>query len=100
MVSPLPALAPPAAAGTLSPIVSRFGQLHGLSRRQCLLVELAATGIGRKESALRVGSSIKTVEEHWRRIYQKTGASSPIEVLAQLIQFVLDPNAPLSSPPR
>jgi len=75
--------------GALAPFVERFGQSHGLSPQQVSLLNFAATGRARKESAALTGCSLKTVEEHWRRIFRKTGCTSDLQVVANLLVSIL-----------
>jgi DNA-binding CsgD family transcriptional regulator len=73
----------------LSRFIERFSRLHRLSPHQTAVVWFAASGHCRKESAVRMGCSLKTVEEHWRRVYLKTGCGSEPKVVAKLLVFAL-----------
>jgi DNA-binding NarL/FixJ family response regulator len=85
----------PAATRRLTPddalagLVDRFSGLHRLSPQQATLLTFAVSGICRKQAAARLGSSLKTVEEHWRRIYAKVGCASESEVIARFLRFVI-----------
>jgi len=76
-------------ADALVAFIERFGRCYGLSPQQLNLLHFAATGVARKESAARSGCSVKTVEEHWRRIYHKTGCASELQVVAILLRSIL-----------
>src|SRR5262245_24777638 len=69
--------------------LNRFGCAHRLSPQQLACLRLSLSGLARKESAGVVGCSIKTVEEHWRRIYVKTGCRSELGVLAKFVRASL-----------
>jgi DNA-binding CsgD family transcriptional regulator len=81
--APLPPIDP------LSSFIERFAGLHRLSRHQTAVVGFAASGLCRKESARILACSLKTVDEHWRRVYLKTGCGSEPQVMAKLLAFAL-----------
>jgi DNA-binding NarL/FixJ family response regulator len=71
-------------------LVAAFSCRNGLSRRQTEVIEHAALGRGRKEVALLLGCSPKTVEEHWRRIYQKTGHYNEATLLSRILFLAVE----------
>lgn len=71
-------------------IAAHFARQHGLSSREATVLQLAAGGIHRKETAARLGCGIATVDTYWRRILRKTRLTSQVEVLAALLCFALD----------
>jgi DNA-binding CsgD family transcriptional regulator len=79
----------PGPAQRLARLVVEFGLRHELSARQTEMLQMAITGLHRKESAARMGCSCKTIEGYWRRIHEKTGCSSDAEVVARFIREAL-----------
>ena len=70
-------------------LVDDFAQTSGLSPRQCEMIWLAVIGLCRKEAAVHLACSVKTVECYWKRIYEKTGCRSEAEVIAMFIRAAL-----------
>jgi DNA-binding CsgD family transcriptional regulator len=83
------ATAPLAPIDALSSLIERFSGLYRLSPHQTAVVGFAASGLCRKESARSLACSLKTVDEHWRRVYVKTGCGSEPQVMAKLLVFAL-----------
>jgi DNA-binding CsgD family transcriptional regulator len=82
-------IAPSASGDRLTSYVGLFAQQHGLSPQQAAVLRQSAIGLSRKEVAALMGVSPKTVEEHWRRIYGKTGCRSESRVVALLLALVI-----------
>jgi DNA invertase Pin-like site-specific DNA recombinase/DNA-binding CsgD family transcriptional regulator len=53
-----------------------------LTRRQVELLRLAARGLSEKQMANTLGISVRTVEDHFRRMRQRMGAHSQAELIA------------------
>ena len=66
-----------------------FARAHSLSPQQSALLRLSAMGVCRKEGAAQLVCSLKTVEEHWRRVYHKTGCTSEAQVVARFLRWAL-----------
>jgi DNA-binding NarL/FixJ family response regulator len=76
-------------ADPLAPFIERFARRYRLSPHQTAVVTFAAAGLCRKESADQMACSLKTVDEHWRRVYDKAGCASAPQVVAKLLLFAL-----------
>ena len=87
--APEVASAPLAPIDPLSSFIERFSGLYRLSPHQTAVVGFAAIGLCRKESARCMACSLKTVDEHWRRVYVKTGCGSEPQVISKLLVFAL-----------
>lgn len=72
-----------------SRFIESFSGFYRLSPQQTAVLGFAANGLCRKESASRMSCSLKTVDEHWRRVYAKTGCGSEPQVVAKLLLFAL-----------
>jgi DNA-binding CsgD family transcriptional regulator len=75
-----------ASTDNIRTLVDHFGKLTRLSPRQLEVVNLAVTGVHRKQCAAQLACSLKTVEGYWQRIYEKTGCRSEAEVIATFIR--------------
>jgi LuxR family maltose regulon positive regulatory protein/two-component system response regulator NreC len=53
-----------------------------LTTRQAEILKLAAGGLSGKQIARHLGISVRTVEDHFRRMRQRTGARSDAELVA------------------
>jgi DNA-binding NarL/FixJ family response regulator len=73
----------------LSRFIESFSRLYRLSPHQSAVLGFAARGLCRKESAQRMACSLKTVDEHWRRVYAKSACTSEPEVMSKLLIFAL-----------
>lgn len=69
----------------LRALVARFRDKYRLSQREATLLELGARGLSSKEAADRLACSIKTVDEHWRRIYVKWKLASRPRIVAAIL---------------
>jgi DNA-binding CsgD family transcriptional regulator len=66
-----------------------FASAFGLSAQECAVLAGGMEGWSMKETAARLDISAKTVETYWRRIYEKTGGRTQLEVVARLVHWVL-----------
>lgn len=57
----------------------------GLTQRQYDVLKLAANGMSRKEIARHLGISVRTVEDHFGRMRERTGAHNDAELVATWI---------------
>lgn len=85
----------PLATDPLRAAVRLFGAERRLSERETQILASATTGLSMKESAAELGISTKTVEDYWSRIYAKTRCRSQLEVLARLLDHILQSDRPL-----
>ena len=67
------------ASGLVVPLV---GQPTSLSRRQAEILQLAANGLIGKQIARQLGISARTVQDHFSRMRQRTGARTDAELVA------------------
>jgi DNA-binding CsgD family transcriptional regulator len=70
--------------------VASFSRSLKLSEQQTAVLASAARGLSRKEFAAECGCSVKTVEEHWRRVFRKSGYHSEIALLARILRDAVD----------
>jgi DNA-binding CsgD family transcriptional regulator len=56
--------------------VPRLGRVDGLTRREVEILRLVAAGMTNRQTAERLGLSIRTVDAHLRSIYAKLGIKS------------------------
>lgn len=68
-------------------LVQRVRSRHRLSQSEYQAVCAAAEGLGTSEAALRVGCSVRTLDTHWQRIFNKTGYRSKQEVIALALRM-------------
>ncbi len=73
----------------LSALVTAFADPAGLSAREREIVRFSAAGEHRKAIADRLGCSVKTIDEYWRRIRVKTGMPSELSIVAELLRRAL-----------
>jgi DNA-binding NarL/FixJ family response regulator len=57
-----------------------------LSNRELQVVELGATGLVNKEIADRLSLGERTIQTHWRNMFNKLGVSSRIEVIMHCLR--------------
>jgi DNA-binding CsgD family transcriptional regulator len=74
--------------------VRRFAGLHRLSGQEAAVVAQAAEGWCMKEAATALGISVKTVESYWKRIYEKTGQTSQLAVMALIVRWTCAGHCP------
>lgn len=58
--------------------------LRHLSRVQRDIVRLTLEGMTAKECAAQLRVGVRTIETHWERIFQKTGARSKVQLIGSL----------------
>jgi DNA-binding NarL/FixJ family response regulator len=75
---------------TPASVVRKLARAASLSERETAVVQRAAEGLNRKETAHKLGCSLWTVELEWRRILRKTGQRSEPELLALLLALAID----------
>ena len=56
--------------------MARLGRADGLTMREVEILRLVAAGMTNRQSAERLGLSIRTVDAHLRSIYAKLGIKS------------------------
>jgi DNA-binding CsgD family transcriptional regulator len=56
--------------------VPRLGRADGLTLREVEILKLVAAGMTNRQTAERLGLSIRTVDAHLRSIYAKLGIKS------------------------
>jgi len=56
--------------------VARLGRADGLTVREVEILRLVAAGMTNRQTAERLGLSIRTVDAHLRSIYAKLGIKS------------------------
>jgi DNA-binding CsgD family transcriptional regulator len=56
--------------------VPRLGRVDGLTLREVEILRLVAAGMTNRQTAERLGLSIRTVDAHLRSIYAKLGIKS------------------------
>jgi len=56
--------------------VARLGRADGLTLREVEILRLVAAGMTNRQTAERLGLSIRTVDAHLRSIYAKLGIKS------------------------
>ena len=78
-------------------VVEQFAATHGLSVRETGVLQLAASGFHRKETAYRLGCSLGTVDTYWRRLLRKTGCQDQWRLYADLLLFAISQAAFLGS---
>ena len=78
----------PELARTAELIAERFGESHGLSRRERQVIGLTMQGLCTKEIEFLLGCSRKTIEQYWYRIYAKLGRHGREQVMAALVFWV------------
>jgi len=61
-------------------MINSSEKLNLLSPREKEVVALIASGLCRKETAEKLGISLKTVEGHFLNIYSKLGLNNPVQV--------------------
>lgn len=69
----------------------KFFATHHLSPRQAEVLRCAMDGLTAKETAERLVVGIRTVEDYWQRIFDKTGRRSRDKVLALLRKKLMLP---------
>jgi DNA-binding CsgD family transcriptional regulator len=80
----------PATTGRgIGQVVAHFGERHGLSVRERLVVLLAAQGHSTKETSLAMECEQGTVNVYWSRIRRKTGLISRGRLFASLLDEAL-----------
>jgi len=57
-----------------------------LSDRECVVVELGSFGLTNQEIAFELSVSDRTIQTHWRNIFNKLGVSSRIEAIMMCIE--------------
>ena len=73
-------------APTLRALVDRVGDRYRLSEKERAVVRLTARGLHTKAVAAELGCSPKTVEEHWKRMFEKIPGRSR-QVVVALVLF-------------
>jgi DNA-binding CsgD family transcriptional regulator len=68
-----------------------------LSVRETGVLQLAASGFHRKETAYRLGCSLGPVDTYWRRLLRKTGCQDQWRLYADLLLFAIGQAAFLGS---
>ena len=71
-------------------IVGEFCEHHALTGRQHEILALAMAGLSNKQISARLGSSQRTIEVHWSRIFLKVGVHSRLEVAQKLLSWRLE----------
>ena len=56
--------------------MARLGRADGLTLREVEILRLVAAGMTNRQTAERIGLSIRTVDAHLRSIYAKLGIKS------------------------
>lgn len=64
-----------------------FCHRYSLSERESAVLGFAAFGVQNKQIADRMACALSTVVSYWKRIFQKTGSRTKVEVLALFIQW-------------
>ena len=69
-------------------LLEEYFKLHCLSGQQKRVLRLHLGGFRDREIALKLGCSLATVREHWRRIIEKTGGKHRVGVVARALEFL------------
>jgi DNA-binding CsgD family transcriptional regulator len=78
-------------------IVSEFARRHGLSDRQAQIVGGAIRGFSSKEIAAELNIDYRTVAEHLARVCDKAGAADRHQLVASIVDLVVEMLDELSS---
>lgn len=65
-----------------------------LSRRECEVLQLVASGLSSRQAASKLGLSVRTVENHRARIGRRTGLRSVAQLTLYAAQRGLVPSVP------
>ncbi len=84
--SPVPSL-----AEALRRPVDAIGARFSLASREREVLLLTASGMHTKAVASALGCSTKTVEEYWKRIFQKVSQHSRQLIIAMVVAEALSP---------
>jgi DNA-binding NtrC family response regulator len=71
-------------------VVDEFSRRHRLSERQTQIIAGAIKGLSSKEIAAELNIDYRTVAEHLNRMLEKTGVSDRHQLVAQIVDLLID----------